>query len=745
MAIYVITFVGVFILMILTVGGSNLQDSSKWWIILSSSFISTGVVYFLRHKTIKEGDQNELERLYKKLEMQAEELETKFDERDLSPKITSQIIPENVPDELRDAVDLAILEVLVDEQFFYLPEIDFEKRLIFTEILRYKKILLEKEKIFADFDSFVKNELTSEIRRMFSPFLRPVRFLTSSDEPIPFTTSFLGNINPLSPAIETLVKISQEFYSERSDHEREKLDPLFFLKYQIDKNFQEAEEVYPSDRKNINLSKDTLIEKYLDLTPFPHFLDKELPFSLPYEKRFEHVHVLAGTGHGKTQLLQSLIFNDIARAYDGDCGVCLIDSQGDLFNLFKKLPWFSPNPQFSSKHPLSERLILIDPEDTEYPVCLNMFDIPLKGTQLQNEMLLNSTTSLYQYIFSELVEGKLTMYQENVFQNCTRLLLTIPGADISHFFDLLNYPDKYRHYFKNLDSTTREFFEKEFKSDIYKGTKEQIRARLRRVLTNTTFRRMFVNRENKVDMLEAMNQGKIVLINTSKMLLQTDGAKMLGKFFIVLILQSVFQRAHLPENQRKPFFVYIDEAQDYLNEALTTFFEQARKYNTGLIIAHQYIKQLDSISTALRHSVLANTSIKLIGNTTPDDARVMAERLKCTTDEILSLRKKDRKESEFLCFIKDVTLGGAVKIKVPLGAVNQKGQMTENEYSSLLASIRQKYCTTAEERKRQRPQPEEKPAKRSGTKKFKRPQKEKQQVPAPPEPNFNDIGGIEDL
>ena len=163
------------------------------------------------------------------------------------------------------------------------------------------------------------------------------------------------------------------------------------------------------------------------------------------------------------------------------------------------------------------------------------------------------------------------MYQQNIFRFCAKLLLSMPKSTLRTFIDLLQDIEPFRPHIKKLDPISQEFFETQYHSQIYKGTKEQLAQRLFAVLEKETFRRMFLNEHNKVNMFDLMQNGHVVLINTSKQLLH-EGASIFGKFFIALILQGIFQRARVPEDKRLPFYVYIDEAQDYASEKLIEFF-----------------------------------------------------------------------------------------------------------------------------------------------------------------------------
>ena len=166
---------------------------------------------------------------------------------------------------------------------------------------------------------------------------------------------------------------------------------------------------------------------YLGNTPFLEIFEAEVPIEVPDETRFEHAHVVAGTGHGKTQLFQYLISKDLDQVTAGRASIVVIDSQGDLIDNISHLD------VFGTDGPLSDRLVLIDPTDVAFPVALNMFDMNTEApTPLEQEKLLNGVLELYDYIFGSLLGAELTQKQGVVFRYVARLLLMIPGANIQH-------------------------------------------------------------------------------------------------------------------------------------------------------------------------------------------------------------------------------------------------------------------------------------------------------------------------
>lgn len=138
----------------------------------------------------------------------------------------------------------------------------------------------------------------------------------------------------------------------------------------------------------------------------------------------------------------------------------------------------------------------------------------------------------------------------------------IPEATIHTLRDLMEPggAKRYQPSIDRLDPTARRFFATEFDGKEFTATKQQNLRRLYGVLENQTFERMFASPKSKFDMFSEMQAGRLILINTAKSLLKEQGTEVFGRFFIALIAQAAQERATLPERDRLPTFVYIDEA-----------------------------------------------------------------------------------------------------------------------------------------------------------------------------------------
>jgi hypothetical protein len=211
---------------------------------------------------------------------------------------------------------------------------------------------------------------------------------------------------------------------------------------------------------------------------------------------------------------------------------------------------------------------------------------------------------------------------------------------------------------------------------------------------------MFANKRNKLNLFTAMNRGSLILINTAKDLLKQEGTEILGRFFIALLCQAAQERASIPEDKRMPTFVYIDEAHDYFDESMENLLNQARKYKVGLVLAHQ---NLDQFETTLRSTVMASTSIKMVGGLSARDASSFSRDMRCEPEVLLSMRKYNT-HSDFACFVRNLT-ERPIPLSVPLGAMEREPTLTSQALEAIKETNRARYCATPDNT----PLPEVKP------------------------------------
>jgi len=419
------------------------------------------------------------------------------------------------------------------------------------------------------------------------------------------------------------------------------------------------------------------VATYLRGTPFFPLLTAPIPLKLSHEERMSHMQIVGGSGAGKTQLLQNLILHDLES--EDAPALVIVDSQSDLLDKISHLALF--------EGALKDRLILITPKDIHHPPALNIFDINRsrlgRYDAIAKEQVTAGVIETFDYLFSGLIGADLTAKQGVFFRYIARLMLALPetmgrSATILDLMHLMDDPEPYRDAIDSLPEIQRQFFVRDFVSragrkGTFDQTREQIRYRLQALIENPTLARLFTSPATKIDLFDELNQGSIILVDTARDFLK-GASSHFGRIFIALTLQAVLERAAIPESNRRPAFLIVDEAADYFDSNVDDLLTEARKYRLGCVFAHQY---LDQCAPSLRASLAANTAIKMAGGVSTADARALAPDMRTTPDFILS-----QPRLHFACHIRNVT-PQAVSLPVTAGKLEQEPRLAAAAYSEL--------------------------------------------------------------
>lgn len=379
-------------------------------------------------------------------------------------------------------------------------------------------------------------------------------------------------------------------------------DAMKPLRDKLDENLVANKSVMPEDYQG-----DDVLNAYLKNTPLAQLFDFKVPFSIPDKLRNEHHQIIGGIGHGKTSTLISLILDDTQE----DAGMVVIDSQGDLIeNLATRLP--------------QDRVILVSPKCAP---AMNPFALSDRS-----EGGVTRALALLSYVFGS---GGMVMTkkQSMVYSYISNLCMTIPGATIDTFRELLdldNY-EQFAPHIAKLDKHDRDFFKSYYakKSNQFTETREEINTRISGLLRTKMFIRMFGASEVKLDIPQALREGKIILVNT-KSIDTDDLSAVIGRLFIAHTLQAARNRE---EYSRQRIYLYCDEFADFADDSkmLTDCFSQGRKYNLAMVICFQLLKPLNM---DIRAFIAACTNIKFAGGVSPDDIEYMAKQMSTTTEVI---------------------------------------------------------------------------------------------------------------
>ena len=486
---------------------------------------------------------------------------------------------------------------------------------------------------------------------------------------------------------------------------------------------------------------------YLSGTGFEDVLSAPIAFEIPEETRFAHTWMVAGSGAGKTTALTSMLLADIEKVMAGKCSVILLDSQNQLIPALSRLKQFAPQEvaatgvkvgdkvfvrigqvdQFKdpvvitkiqdgyafvegfssgielegvrlaeSAKTYESRLILLDAKDVEFPLSINPFDIDLSHTKtlplINQRAMFNEAVTMVTFLLGSLVEQAMTPRQETLFKYIAHLLIVaVPEptiVDVRRIMDKNHWERDYKKYLHKLPELIRDFFETDFeKSGELSQTKQQVMARLRSVLLNEDIMGMFSQKKNKFSLYDEIGKGRCIAINTSRFSLGETGTKMLGRFFLAQIQLAAHRRADLPNDQKMPTFVYVDECHDYLaggDPNVANILEQARKQKVGLTLIHQFIGQLES--EKLVQALEANTSTKYARSLTDGDAKAFAQVMKCRAADLQSLPV-----GTFMTSVR-APLNTTLPIAFPFAEMDKQPQMTDAEFETLRASMRRRYA-----------------------------------------------------
>ena len=601
----------------------------------------------------------------------------------------SPLSDDGVEGEFSRHVASVVAGLLDSEGFFELSRIDWQDSHTYAQLWDFRSHLVLQKRVLDDLDRSM-----SLVEQMIEVILEPiveacpsVLSAQQADRDAAATVPLRSWIKAFPEALERVLLVP---FAE----ELEKAELFVRLRSRLESNIIVASGGDPADPKAKRVTtrlptKATttdpakLVDDYLGGTALAWLFGYKVPFKIPERTRFEHHHIVAGSGHGKTQTLQYLIAQDLERVESGQASVVVIDSQGDLIRNIARLRCFAPG------EPLHDRICIVDPEDVEYPVALNLFDVGAERldrySRLDRERLTNSVLELYDFVLGSLLSAEMTQKQSVVFRYITRLMLHIPNATIHTFRELLEPggEEKYREHIDKLHGTARAFFETEFTHKSFEDTRRQVVRRLWGILENQTFERMFSHPKNKLDLFSELNAGKIFLINTAKDLLKEQGTEIFGRFFIAMIAQAAQERATIPEKDRMPTYVYIDEAQDYFDRNIGIILSQARKYSVGMVLAHQGLFQLEP---KLQDAFSANTSIKFAGGVSVKDARAFAPMLR-TTIEFIEAQPK----GTFAAHVRGLT-STAVPVSFPFGYMEKMPKMDAASREQLSAAMRRKYA-----------------------------------------------------
>jgi len=334
---------------------------------------------------------------------------------------------------------------------------------------------------------------------------------------------------------------------------------------------------------------------------------------LTEDERRRHVYVLGATGTGKSTMLLSMIKQDI----DHNKGLCVVDPHGDLTD------------QIISVIPREriQDVVYFNPDDIGYPMGINLLELtsglPPEDAIREREFIAESIISVFNKIYTDKYSGPRMEY---ILRNTIHTAFTVPDATLFTIYKLLINTSYRKSVTKNLtDENLKDFWKYEFaKAGDYQKVKmiSPITNKIGRFLFSPTAKRILEQGKSTINFDTIMNEGKIILCNLSKGKVGEDNSSVFGVLIMAKIQLAALKRARMKQEDRRDFYLYVDEFQNFATPAFSQILSEARKYRLNAILAHQTTSQIED--TSLVNVTLANTGTVICFRTAnPEDERMI--------------------------------------------------------------------------------------------------------------------------
>lgn len=331
-----------------------------------------------------------------------------------------------------------------------------------------------------------------------------------------------------------------------------------------------------------------------------NFREERNRFGIYLQDRLHHIYILGRTGTGKSTLLETKIVHDL---HQGN-GLCLIDVHGDLVQ------------KVITQIPASRKqdVVYLDAADPNLVLGYNV----LRNVSYEKRPLVTSNIlEVFRHLWGNQSWG---VKLSHILRNCLLLLLDQPSATFSDILKVLQDTSFRNACLKHvINPDIKTFWGKEFQS-YTKNDLIPIYNKLGGILSYPSVKRILVTNTKQISLRSIMDKRKILLVNLSKGALGTDASYILASLLLTSLASSAFSRIDTPEENRSPFFLYLDEFQNYTNLSLVEMLSELRKFKVGMVMAHQYISQLD---TSIQDAVLGNVGTIICFRLGQADARYM--------------------------------------------------------------------------------------------------------------------------
>lgn len=345
----------------------------------------------------------------------------------------------------------------------------------------------------------------------------------------------------------------------------------------------------------------TVPDDELNVIGESNFRGQRERFGIKTIDRRRHIYIIGKTGMGKSVLLENMIHSDV----NTKKGLAVIDPHGDLADAVIN---FVPASRTND-------VVILDPSDVSHPFAFNMLEYT--EDPHRRNLMASGLLGVFKKMYADSWGPRL----EHILRNCLLALVEYPNTSMLGIMRILID----REYRRKVVSNVQNPMVKSFWLDEFEPMQDKMRTeaispiqnKVGQFLSSPMIRNIVGQVKSTVNIRFMMDTGKIIVVNLSKGKIGEDNSSLLGSMLITKFQLDAMSRADMAENDRRDFFLYVDEFQNFATDAFATILSEARKYRLSLVMANQYVAQMPD---EVRDAVFGNVGTSLCFQVGFDDA-----------------------------------------------------------------------------------------------------------------------------
>lgn len=335
-----------------------------------------------------------------------------------------------------------------------------------------------------------------------------------------------------------------------------------------------------------------------------NFRNEKERFGIKSDDRRRHMYVVGSTGMGKSEFLKNMAIQDIEEGR----GIAFMDPHGDSA---QALINFIPKDRIKD-------VIYFNPADLTNPIAFNVLE---KVEYEYRHLIASGLLGVFKKLWgAEAWSGRM----EYILNNTILALLEYPDSTLLGINRLMASKEYRKKVVDNLtDPIVKAFWTEEFAKYSDKFASEAtaaIQNKVGQFSSNNVIRNIIGQVHSKLDIRKIMDEGKILIVNLSKGAIGEDASRLIGALLITKIQLAAMSRVDTPESERRDFYLYVDEFQNFATESFANILSEARKYHLSLVVAHQYITQMEE---EVRDAVFGNVGTLVTFRVGAEDAEFL--------------------------------------------------------------------------------------------------------------------------